>query len=194
MTDRAFVPFPKIPRLFREIVITEKIDGTNASLSFDESGPDSMLVGSRNRWITPDNDNFGFAGWAVPRRDALFALLGPGHHFGEWYGVGIQRVYGLHERRFALFNTKRWFGVKGEIAAKGFDLQNVECVPVLYEGSLEGHVVRSVLSGLRDRGSCAVTGFMNPEGIVVYHKAANQTFKVTLDDNDNHKGTPSAEA
>ena len=127
---KEFAPFPKIPRLYREIVVTEKIDGTHASLYFDETGPDSLLVGSRTRWITAEADNYGFAAWAGPRRESLFTLLGPGHHFGEWYGVGINRNYGLHERRLALFNAKRWAGVKGEIAAKGLsDLPNVECVP-----------------------------------------------------------------
>ena len=194
MTTRAFEPFPKIPRFFREIVITEKIDGTNASLSFDESGPDSMLVGSRNRWVTPDNDNFGFAGWATPRREALFALLGPGHHFGEWYGVGIQRGYNLVASRFARFNTKRWAGVRDEIESKGLDLPNVECTPILYTGPILGNVIGDTLLILKGVGSVAVPGFMNPEGIVVYHKAANTVFKATLDDNDNHKGTPSATA
>ena len=33
-----FQPFPKIPRLSREIVITEKIDGTNAQILITDDG------------------------------------------------------------------------------------------------------------------------------------------------------------
>lgn len=38
-TETQFVSFPKMPRLHREIVITEKLDGTNAQvyLTFDRS-------------------------------------------------------------------------------------------------------------------------------------------------------------
>lgn len=179
---KEFAPFPKIPRLCREIVVTEKIDGTNASLYFDETGPDSLLVGSRTRWITAEADNYGFAAWAGPRRESLFTLLGPGHHFGEWYGVGINRNYGLHERRLALFNAKRWAGVKGEIAAKGLsDLPNVECVPVLYEGEWGLDEIGCVAEELYFAGSVAVPGYQKPEGVIVYHKAANALFKYTLD-------------
>ena len=38
MSELTFEPWPKIPRLKRDIIITEKIDGTNAQICFDESG------------------------------------------------------------------------------------------------------------------------------------------------------------
>ena len=102
-----FRPFPKIPRLSREIIITEKIDGTNASITITEDG--QFLTGSRNRWITPEDDNFGFSAWAHANKDVLMGL-GVGTHFGEWWGHGIQRGYGLPKgrRRFSLFNVGRW--------------------------------------------------------------------------------------
>src|ERR1700744_4152565 len=63
---------------------------------------------SRNRLLTPGkNDNYGFAGWVEENKEELFKL-GPGHHFGEWWGKSIARNYGLDERRFSLFNVKRW--------------------------------------------------------------------------------------
>jgi len=37
-------------------------------------------------------------------------------------------------------------------------------------------------------GSYAAPGFMQPEGVVVYHKASGQVFKKTPDKNDGHKG------
>jgi hypothetical protein len=70
-----FREFQKIPRLSRECIITEKIDGTNGCIYIGEDG--EFLVGSRTRWITPEQDNFGFATWAMAHRDELLTL-GPG--------------------------------------------------------------------------------------------------------------------
>jgi len=47
-----FLPFGKIPRLLRDIIITEKLDGTNASVTITEEG--EIYAGSRNRYITPE--------------------------------------------------------------------------------------------------------------------------------------------
>ena len=174
MTD--FEPFGKMARLNRDCVITEKLDGTNAQIVIDQDG--NIRVGSRTRWITPGKttDNYGFAGWVERNREEILKL-GEGKHFGEWYGNGIQCGYGLNEKRFALFNVHRW--------KDNPDLPSCcEVVPVLYEGPFDTVMINDVLNGLRINGSTAVPGFMKPEGIVVYHKAANQLFKVTLE-NDN---------
>jgi len=59
-TNYEFRSWGKIPRLSKECtIITEKIDGTNAQIFMPEDG--QLLIGSRSRWITPDQDNFGFA-------------------------------------------------------------------------------------------------------------------------------------
>src|SRR5271154_6281092 len=101
-----FVPFQKIGRLSREIIVTEKIDGTNALIEITEDG--DFRIGSRTRWLTGTEDNHGFARWALDHRDELIGGLGAGRHFGEWWGSGIQRGYGLKEKRFSLFNVHRW--------------------------------------------------------------------------------------
>src|SRR5260370_7041127 len=102
----------KIPRLNRKMVITEKIDGTNASIFIPDPttfpGEESVstvpfLVGSRNRWITPSDDNFGFAKWAYANAEEILKL-GPGQHFGEWWGSGIHIGYGFKGQRFTLFH------------------------------------------------------------------------------------------
>lgn len=176
MSSTDFVAFDKIPRLRRGCVITEKIDGTNAQVYFpDDGGP--MLVGSRNRWITPENDNYGFARWAV-EHEAELRLLGPGRHFGEWWGSGIQRRYGIAEKRFSLFNAGRWNG--GNLPPC------VGIVPVLYTGEFTDTAVNACLEQLRTGGSVAAPGFMDPEGIVVFHSASRTRHKVTLGD-DGHK-------
>lgn len=165
-----FEGFPKIPRLKRDCVITEKIDGTNAQVVITEDG--EIGACSRTRVITPgkDTDNFGFAAWVQDNREDLLKL-GPGRHFGEWYGGSIQRGYGLTEKRFALFNTARWNPLNPNKPGC------CHVVPVLYTGPLGNADI--VLKELIDHGSYAVDGFMDPEGIVVWHVASHNLFKVT---------------
>ena len=93
-----FKEWTKIARLSRDCVVTEKIDGTNAQIFITEDG--QIFTGSRTRWITPQNDNFGFAKWVEQRKDEILKM-GPGRHFGEFWGIGIQRGYDLFERRFS---------------------------------------------------------------------------------------------
>ena len=91
MTIPVFEAFPSIPRLKRNCVISEKIDGSDAQVYVGEDG--LVLAGSRNRWLTVESDNFGFAAWVKAHEDELRTGLGPGRHFGEWWGAGIQRPY-----------------------------------------------------------------------------------------------------
>lgn len=166
-----FVEFPKMPRLSRECVITEKIDGTNAQI-FIADDCETMLIGSRTRWITPENDNAGFARWCIAHKEELLRL-GPGRHFGEWWGQGIQRNYGLKEKRLSLFNVSRW------------TLETlppcVGLVPELYRGIFTTDAVDNCLQSLSDNGSVAAPGFMNPEGVVCFHTAGGFGFKKTIE-------------
>jgi hypothetical protein len=164
-----FRPYPKTPRLFRDMVVTEKIDGTNAAIGVTAAG--AVYAQSRSRVITPDVDNFGFAQWVSDNAETLAADLGEGLHFGEWWGQGIQRGYGLTEKRFSLFNVKRWGDVQ-------FATPRLGIVPVLYEGPFDPDVVARLVAALDIDGSCAIEGAV-AEGVIVFHVAANQVFKVT---------------
>jgi hypothetical protein len=174
-----FEEWPSIARLSRDCVVSEKLDGSNASIHVTTDG--RVYAGSRTRWITPEDDNFGFARWVKEHEIGLAAELGPGTHFGEWWGQGIQRNYGLKEKRFSLFNTTRW---KDEV------LTFCHVVPVLYEGLFDTTKIDEVLEDLRVNGSYATfPRYPKPEGVVIYHIKANQMFKKTLDSNDLHKGS-----
>lgn len=175
-----FEAFGKIPRLSREMTITEKIDGTNGCIFIGEDG--EFLVGSRTRWITPEQDNYGFARWATANRDELLRL-GPGRHFGEWWGSGIQRGYGLTggEKRFSLFNTHKW----SDAAVRPFCCS---VVPVLHQGPFDQARINGVLDVLNSRGSAAALGFDRPEGIIIYHHAAGMYFKKTILKDTEYKG------
>ena len=180
MGEIQFEAFDKIPRLRRGCVITEKIDGTNAQVCIDADGV--MKVGSRNRWITPDEDNYGFARWCK-ENEAELLKLGPGRHFGEWWGAGIQRRYGVPDKRFSLFNVGRWSNPE----AAQFALPSC-CltVPILYSGEFNDSAIQACMERLKREGSVAAPGFMDPEGIVVFHTASRTLHKVTLG-NDGHK-------
>lgn len=214
MSEIEFQGFPKIPRLFREVVVTEKIDGTNGAIGikefpfgwhvggFDTDGsdhnrPDSarlvfggadntedglpdteylVWVQSRNRVIDPKADNHGFAKYVHQNACSLVTDLGPGLHFGEWWGSGIGRKYGLDHKRFSLFNVKRW-----EDDEEKFITPFLRVVPVVERGEFSSMLVKAALQILHLGGSWAAPGFMNPEGVIVYHTAGNILFKATIE-------------
>lgn len=166
-----FKSWPKIKRLNRDIIITEKIDGTNAAIGivaypfgyhsapefngkrdgivFSDAIDDNPLyefmvyAQSRTRIIEPgkQTDNAGFATWVRANQVELVRHLGEGLHFGEWWGSGIQRAYGLTEKRFSLFNATRWNRPEGEAALTALQSVgvNVFLVPVLYRGPWTGN-------------------------------------------------------
>lgn len=188
-----FIGFPKIPRYSRECIITEKIDGTNSQILIStEHSPEALIglpsdmgyfylfAGSRNRWLSVDKDNHGFARWTLENADEL-VKLGPGRHFGEWWGQGINRGYGLKEKRFSLFNVHRW----------GDDSVRPACchvVPKLSWGMFTTELIEETLKALKELGSQAAPGFMKPEEIVIYHVTGNLLFKKTVDHDDEPKG------
>jgi len=181
-----FVPFAKIPRWSRDIIITEKIDGTNGSIFIDPI-TDEFLIGSRNRWIQPGNDNHGFAMWAT-QNEAALRRLGPGHHFGEWWGTGIQRRYNLSEKRFSLFNVGRFTPEALAELNQGPGQIVFRAVPVLYSGPNFEFAISRALTQLRETGSLAAPGFNDPEGIVIFHTASGHLYKKTLKDDEKPKG------
>lgn len=164
-----FQTFESIEILESLITISEKIHGTNAQIAVDDLGKE-IYAGSRERWVTPEDDNHGFANWVFPNKEALIKLLGPGRHYGEWYGPGIGPGYGLKEKRFALFNTHRW----GEATDL---LPRMDVVPVLYRGTYKPNIVKETMDKLKESGSKLVPGYMKPEGVVIYYHRTSTYFK-----------------
>jgi hypothetical protein len=206
-----FQEFEKISRLNREVIVSEKIDGTNGQvhirpaegsqlemgydIQVDIGGvPHYMRAGSRNRWVLHlgTDDNNGFGRWVHQHAHEL-AALGPGAHFGEWWGAGIQRKYGLTEKRWSLFNVGRW------VQAGGAPLQEKQAyapacchvVPILSVGIGFDPVIAG-LTWLREKGSQAAPGFMKPEGVVAFHTHSRTLFKVTLERDEEHKSQRAA--
>lgn len=210
-----FQEFRKIARLNRPCVITEKIDGTCGLIAIGEisnqidhdfciasnhtaeHGTLGLFAGSKSRWLLPtkDKDNFGFAAWAQDNAGELFNL-GPGYHYGEYWGYGIQRGYDQTERHFSLFNTSWWAQYFASNDADGPRLCPPCCrvVPVLYSGQFSTVRIARELAGLGLCGSVAAPNYMNPEGVIVYHCAMNQYAKVTLESDGERKGLHKMEA
>jgi len=202
--DFEFQKWGSIKRLFRPILITEKLDGTNAHINIipkelvtqridspewidetefiwgeGELGEYGMLVGSRKRYLSHHKDNYGFWQWVYDNRDEL-TNLGAGRHYGEWWGSKIQRNYGIGERRFSLFNVMRYNLDPSLIPAC------CHVVPLLYAGPMDQYAIIDMLQMLERDGSKAAPGYMNPEGIVIFHTHSNTLFKYTLK-GDQHK-------
>ena len=232
-TTTLFEPFPKVPRLFRDCTITEKIDGTNAQVIVEPVLPNESLgefekrvghtpllyttdntstivgvfAGSRSRIITPGKgtDNSGFAQWVLQNGVGLACTLGQGRHFGEWWGQGVQgNPYKIEGKRFSLFNAGRWTSVyNNQLKAmqngqdvtpeKGIGTECIESsichvVPLLFQGVFSSPRADYYIDFLRRFGSRTVEHIAKAEGIIIYHEAAKQVFKVTCD-ND---GVPKA--
>ena len=165
-----FAKWPSIQRLSSEIcTITEKIDGTNGVIYVFDDG--LVLAGSRERWLSKEDgsacdkvaDNFGFSRWVYDRREAL-KRLGPGYHYGEFHGAGIQRGYGLKNKRWLSFAHWR---------TDGHDIgihEDAGCVPILYKGEPTVAIIDETVARLKLSGSIAYPGFMKPEGVVITFK------------------------
>jgi len=192
-----FQAFKKIPRLNRDITITEKIDGSNIVFYIDEV--DNLFVGSHRRWLDEHNDNHGSYNWAMEYKPELLKL-GVGYHYAEIMGEGIQRTYGLKEKRVYLFNTSRWclhdaepglVSIDPKTKIEKYQERAPKCcyiVPVLYEGIFSMDAIDYCLEFLQDFGSRAVMGFNKPEGLVVWHHAAGQYFKKTIENDEGKHG------
>lgn len=204
-----FKEWPKIPRLFRECMITEKIDGMNAGVIIEKLPEDAgalsiwadkgaiavvlhedrlFMVGAqlRNGLITLADDDHGFATWVGKNAAGLVSVLGAGTHMGEWWGHGINRGYGCEkgERYFSLYNVARWDPLYNPATWPA----GLSIVPVLYEGLFSTGAVRASVMKLKESGSRARSMFDRPEGVVVYHVAAEEMFKVTCERDEDRKG------
>lgn len=183
-----FEPMPKIARLNRACVVTEKIDGTNACVLVHADG--TVQAGSKNVLLTPDvQDNHGFRKWVEANADALRGL-GVGLHCGEWWGKGIGKRHPTAEKTFSLFNTGRW-ARHGNPLAEGQSHPPACCsvVPVLAEmPTLDVGTVAACIEELRVGGSIADPTCKRPEGVIVFHSAKGYLFKVTCEKDEKHKG------
>ncbi len=163
-----------------DVILSEKIDGTNAVINIDTDG--NVLAGSRTRWLVDDGsnkwDNYGFGKW-VAKNGAELGKLPPGTHYGEWYGKGINRNYGMTDRKLMLFNAPRYIGLQQSgLLPSCVELETVihTCGPL----DLYDHI-EFFKQEAEDRGSWHVPGFMKVEGLIVRIPKVDKVFKVVWD-------------
>lgn len=165
-----FKSWSKIPRIENETwIATEKIDGTNGLIAFDDDM--NLHIGSRSKWITSDDDNHGFAKWANENLEDL-KKLGPGYHFGEWYGRGIQRNYGLKDRRFALFYLSK-------------NANKPDCchmIPILGKSPTLDELIADCIFKLDIGGSLAVLEYPRPEGFIIQSTLTGKRYKFIINE------------
>lgn len=178
-----FKSFPDVKQIGKAaITITQKLHGTNAQIVVTRIYPEADLIsteetvpkyevraGSRNRWLTVDDDNFGFAKYVEENKQSIIELLGEGTWYGEWVGPGINSSEGLKEKTFAIFNIAR-------IEDKPLPPRMIG-VPLLYKGEFSSEAIQEAFDTLREKGSALVPGYMSPEGIVVHLLGTDLRFK-----------------
>jgi len=122
--------------------------------------------------LTIEEDNFGFAQWVNKNAEQLVLDLGVGYHFGEWWGIGINRGYGLDHRRFSLFNPAKHSEV----------CYHVPPVRTLTHHEYETlNWYEETKKEFIEFGSIAAEGYMKPEGFVIYAERAKTYWKVIID-------------
>lgn len=179
-----FVSWGSTPRLFKNMKITEKLDGTNGCIAIIDG---VVSAQSRKRLITPKDDNFGFARWVYENAGALTDVLGYGYHYGEWYGEGIQgNKLGVDGRYFGLFHPWRYRDNDLE------QVDNLTTVPWLHNEAVHGpadhKTISNTLSILGWGGSKATGAYSAPYARKLsYRRPVPEGIIVWLGDGSKHK-------
>jgi len=104
-----------------------KIHGTNAGIQVTPGG--KVVAQSRNRVVTPIDDNLDFAKW-VATTSERWARLMPCVVYGEWCGLGVQKgvaISEVNDRQFCVFAIT----IPATVYDGGFDAQGV--TSIIYE-------------------------------------------------------------
>lgn len=182
-----FKGYPKTPRLEQETVtISEKVDGTNGVLYIHkphlcdvtngiELSP-YVLAGSRSKWLQDEGkkswDNHGFGAWVAEHASELHNLPA-GFHYGEWYGKGINHGYGMTDRKFMLFNRKRYERLE--------DLPKCVELETIIEDEVPVYELLSVIDRIKNevsvKGSYHVPGQAMVEGLIMRFRLSAKVYK-----------------
>lgn len=174
-----FEAYPKIENIRKlQMCITQKIHGTNGQIRINKVHDNdgsylwAVRVGSRTRWLTPEDDNYGFCKWVGDNFEQLIAKLGEGTHYGEWCGLGINSGEGLARKMFVLFDWWRYadsMKLADGSSIYPFLMEGLRVVPVLYKGDFSEDKIAETMQALKDNGSHLTSpgSFMRPEGVVI---------------------------
>lgn len=170
-----FKPWPKIGRYTNnKIIISEKMDGTNGCFIIKNG----EVVGcqSRNRLLSINDDNMGFAKWVDQNKNTL-KIFPDGYYYGEWCGPGIQKnPHNLDEKTFFMFPT----GVTKFLdpLKNLLPTSTLKFVNILYSGVYTSTIVDKTMSELA--ANAKRKGY-KPEGVVIYSISNNVFQKATFE-------------
>lgn len=91
----------------QELIVQPKLDGTNGVVAYNPED-DSLIIGSRNRYITVDNDNQGFAKYIMDNKEKYLRYFR--EHpcnvlYGEFMINHVFRVKPEFARQFYVFDV-----------------------------------------------------------------------------------------
>ena len=123
------------------ITVTEKIDGANASVRYDET-TDSLVGFSRNRQVSEKESLQGFFGFVQTRNKNEFkAVLGTRYIiFGEWLVKHTVKYPADAYRKFYVFDmwdTETECYCSHDMVVQTATTLNLNLVPVFYVGAFE---------------------------------------------------------
>jgi hypothetical protein len=139
-----FDPFAPMPTLTFEGSV--KAHGTNASVACEFPKYNEFWAQSRERILTIDDDNYGWAKYAQQHKETFINLLtSAAHHkvdynlthysiFGEWCGQGVQKGVGISNvpKMFIIFGIVAWSAGKNEDE----DVQRVYFTPTEFKHTI----------------------------------------------------------
>lgn len=199
--DNLISDWPTIPRLTESLIVTEKLDGVFGKIHISDYPPSTytsdhtvtktpdgrafiVTAATRDFKLKHDTDYFGFREWVYAHAQSLAMILGPGDHFGEWWGGGIRRGYGLPDgdRRFSLFDFNRWSSMIGQ-TLEMTEVDEIRVVPIITTlSSFDSSDIHRLLDLLRRTGSYAEVGYKPAEGVVIYNTDGLPVVKAVLKD------------
>jgi hypothetical protein len=91
----------------------------------------------------------------------------------------------MDHKVFSLFNSHRWGPHRGSWELRP---DRLEVVPTLYRGEFSTDTIEDKMDDLKVFGSKAAPGFMDPEGVIIWHPASGAKFKSTFDAFDREGG------
>lgn len=120
------------------ISITEKIDGANASFTYDENGINGVSCYSRNNLLHEDLRLSGFFDWVqeniVPIKNKLIPTY---RYFGEWlvkHKVAYKEEFYRNFYLFSIWDDETRQYLPDEVVKAEAERLGLKTVPYLYEG------------------------------------------------------------
>lgn len=115
--ERGWAEYHNVEPRKRTYIGTVKLHGSNAGITVLDG---EISYRSRSRFLTPEDDNHGFAKHMAAHHEDVCSLmlpLGDATVFGEWCGAGIQKGVGIsaEQKMFVVFAAKvggEWIDVK----------------------------------------------------------------------------------